>query len=117
MIDMVEDYAERYTIVRGFCDIILTDNGYVITNNDYWVVLGNLPDDAILESFEWFDVNVDRPGCYEYKACIYYQSSTWDEPGDLYIDYIDLVFVETFESRIRESKLNDLLGSDSLFDF
>ena len=27
MIDMVEDYTRRYTIVRGFCDMVLDSDG------------------------------------------------------------------------------------------
>lgn len=125
MIDNIEDYTKRFTIVRGMCDIVEKKLGvfsspgsnYVITNNDYWTMLGNLSDDAIKEVFDdsYFgsDDGVTREGCYEYKACIYYESGTWNEPGELYIDYIDFVFVETFESRLREQKLNDLLGLDT----
>jgi hypothetical protein len=128
MIDNIEDYTKRFTIVRGMCDIVEKEFGvfsapfsnYVITNNDYWVILGNLSDEAIKEVFDesYFgsDDGVDRVGCYEYKACIYYESATWNEPGELYIDYIDFVFVQSFESRLREQKLNELLDSDG-FDF
>ena len=125
MIESVEDYTRRYTIVRGMCDIVEKEVGmysapfsdYVVTNNDYWVILGNLSDEAIKEVFDdsYFGVDdgVTREGCYEYKASIYYESGTWNEPGELYIDYIDFVFVETFESRLREQKLNELLGLDT----
>lgn len=128
MIDNIEDYTKRFTIVRGMCDIVEKEFGvfsapfsnYVITNNDYWVILGNLSDEAIKEVFDesYFgsDDGVDRVGCYEYKASIYYESGTWNEPGELYIDYIDFVFVQSFESRLREQKLNELLDSDG-FDF
>ena len=125
MIDNIEDYTKRFTIVRGMCDIVekklgvfsSTGSDYVVTNNDYWTMLGNLSDDAIKEVFEGsyfgLDDGVEREGCYEYKASIYYESGTWNEPGELYIDYIDFVFVESFESRLREQKLNELLGLDT----
>jgi len=125
MIESVEDYTRRYTIVSGYCDVIEKEFGvfsapfsnYVVTNNDYWVILGNLHEEAINEVFSdsYFGVDegVERVGCYEYKASIYYESGTWDSPGELYIDYIDFVFVESFESRLREQKLNDLLGLDT----
>jgi hypothetical protein len=124
MIDNIEDYTKRFTIVRGMCDIVEKKLGvfsspgsnYVITNNDYWTMLGNLSDVAIKEVFEgsYFgdDDGVEREGCYEYKASIYYESGTWNEPGELYIDYIDFIFVESFESRLREQKLQALLGND-----
>ena len=125
MIDNIEDYTKRFTIVRGMCDIVEKKLGvfsspgsnFIITNNDYWTMLGNLADDAIKEVFDdsYFgdDDGVTREGCYEYKASIYYESGTWNEPGELYIDYIDFIFVESFESRLREQKLNDLLGLDT----
>ena len=124
MIDNIEDYTKRFTIVRGMCDIVekkfvfsSPGSNYVITNNDYWIMLGNLADEAIKEVFEdsyfGLDDGVTREGCYEYKASIYYESGTWNEPGELYIDYIDFVFVESFESRMREDKLNKLLGLDT----
>ena len=124
MIDNIEDYTKRFTIVRGMCDIVekkfvfsSPGSNYVITNNDYWIMLGNLNDEAIKEVFDdsYFggdDDGVTREGCYEYKASIYYESGTWNEPGELYIDYIDFVFVESFESRMREQKLQALLGDD-----
>ncbi len=77
----------KQSIVRGYCDIILSDDGqYIITNNDYCVLLGNLPIDQIDESFDCIEVDVDCSGHYEYTACIYCQHSTWDGPGELYID-------------------------------
>ena len=101
MIDNIEGYTKRFTIVRGMCDIVMKQfvfsspgSNYVIrsvgkfTNNDYWIMLGNLNDEAIKEVFEssYFgaDDGVTREGCYEYKACIYYESGTWNEPGELY---------------------------------
>ena len=125
MIDNIEDYTKRFTIVRGHCDMIEKKLGvfsspgsnYVVTANDYWVMLGNLNDDAIKEVFEesffGLDDGITRDGCYEYKASIYYESGTWNAPGELYIDYIDFVFVESFESRLREQKLQALLGLDT----
>ena len=137
MIDNIEDYttamqsvkdSKRFTIVRGMCDIVekkfvfsSPGSNYVITNNDYWIMLGNLNDEAIKEVFEssYFgaDDGVTREGCYEYKACIYYESGTWNEPGELYIDYIDFVFVETFESRLRNERLEQLLGDSHIMRF
>lgn len=123
MLDSIEDYTRRYTIVRGYCDIVVdtdrTSMFYSMKDNDYWVILGNLCDEAIQEVFDdssfSIDDGIEREGCYEYKAFIYYESSTWQDPGELYVDHIDFRFIETFESRDRERKLNDLLGV-GLFD-
>lgn len=82
----IEDYTKRYTtatgsqqrcIVRGMCDIVRKDigmysapyNDYSVTNNDYWIMLGNLNDEAIVEVFDdsYFGVDdgIEREGCYE----------------------------------------------------
>ncbi len=126
MIDNIEDYIKRFTIVSGMCDIVRKDVGmysapgsdYSVTNNDYWIVLGNLSDEAIVEVFDdsyfGLDDGITREGCYEYKASIYYESGTWNESAELYIDYIDFVFVETFESRLRSERLEILLGDTAL---
>ena len=86
MIDNIEDYttamqsvkdSKRFTIVRGMCDIVRKDigmysapyNDYSVTNNDYWIMLGNLNDDSIVEVFDdsYFGVDdgIEREGCYE----------------------------------------------------
>jgi len=81
-------------------------------------MLGNLSDEAIVEVFD--DSYFGLEGCYEYRACIYYESGSWNEPvelyctkqsAELYIDYIDFVFVESFESRL------DLLLGDTALQF
>ena len=77
MIDNIEDYTRRYTIVRGMCDIVEKELGvfsspfsnFIVTNNDYWVILGNLSEEAIKEVFDSYfgvDDGVERVGCYEY---------------------------------------------------
>ena len=121
MIESVESYTKHYTIIRGYCDVVIDPNRtlvplYSVINNDYWIVVGNLCNELIDDIFEdssfSSDEGIDRIGCYEYSACLYYSSGGWDEPSESYIDYIDFKFVETFESRDRDQKLNELLGFD-----
>lgn len=121
MIESIKDYTKHYTIIRGYCDVFIDPNRtlvplYSVTNNDYWIVLGNLSDEAIDDLFEDSSFSdedgIEREGCYEYSACLYYSSGSWDEQSESYIDYIDFNFVETFEGRDRDKKLNELLGFD-----
>jgi len=120
MIEYVEQYTKNHTLIKGNCDIVIDTTQvtpyYKVKDNFFWVVLGNSDDELINDIFNdsEFTENdgIEREGCYEYNAAIYYQSSTWEEPGESYIDYIDFTFIETFEAREREIKLNQLLDND-----
>lgn len=121
MIESVEQYTKNHTLIKGYCDVVIDETTfgyYKVKDNFFWVVLGNSDDELINDVFidSSFNKNdgIEREGCYEYNVAIYYQSSTWEEPGESYIDYIDFTFIESFEAREREYKLNQLL-SDELF--
>jgi hypothetical protein len=124
MIESVEEYTRNHTLIKGYCNVVIDENAtksssyknYKVKDNFFWVVLGNSDDELINDIFNdsEFTENdgIEREGCYEYNAAVYYQSSTWEEPGESYIDYIDFTFIETFEAREREIKLNQLLDND-----
>jgi len=124
MIESVEEYTRNHTLIKGYCNVVIDENAtksssyknYKVKDNFFWVVLGNSDDELINNIFNDSDFTendgIEREGCYEYNAAIYYQSSTWEEPGESYIDYIDFTFIETFEAREREIKLNQLLDND-----
>jgi hypothetical protein len=125
MIESVEEYTRNHTLIKGYCNVVidsinpralLNNEYYKVKDNFFWVVLGNSDDELINDIFNDSDFTendgIEREGCYEYNAAVYYQSSTWEEPGESYIDYIDFTFIETFEAREREIKLNQLLDND-----
>jgi len=128
MIESVQEYTKNHTLIKGYCDVVIDEDAkssayrnyklsYKVKDNFFWVVLGNSDDELINDIFNDSDLTendgIEREGCYEYNAAIYYQSSTWDQPGESYIDYIDFTFIETFEAREREIKLNQLLDNDN----
>lgn len=120
MIESVQEYTRNHTLIKGYCDVVIDENttkSYKVKDNFFWVLLGNSDDELINDIFNDSDLTendgIEREGCYEYNAAIYYQSSTWDQPGESYIDYIDFTFIETFEAREREIKLNQLLDNDN----
>ena len=120
MIESVQEYTKNHTLIKGYCDVVIDENttkSYKVKDNFFWVLLGNSDDELINDIFNDSDLTendgIEREGCYEYNAAIYYQSSTWDQPGESYIDYIDFTFIETFEAREREIKLNQLLDNDN----
>jgi len=120
IIETLDDILKNRTIIKGIADIVKNEFGdYSVINNDYWVIAGYISDEQIKKQFSYCEFtkkdNVDKEGVYEYDAIIYYQCSTYDEPSETYIDYIDLRFIETFQERDREEKLNKLLFED--FDF
>jgi hypothetical protein len=126
MIEYVEQYTKNHTLIKGHCDVVVDETTfgsvlpailyYKVKDNFFWVVLGNSDDELINNEFNnvQFTENdgIEREGCYEYNAAIYYQSSTWEEPGESYIDYIDFTFIESFEAREREYKLNQLFSDE-----
>ena len=127
MIEYVEQYTKNHTLIKGHCDVVVDETTfgsvlpvilyYKVKDNFFWVVLGNSDDELINDvfidsSFESVTDGIEREGCYEYNAAIYYQSSTWEEPGESYIDYIDFTFIESFEAREREYKLNQLFSDE-----
>ena len=113
----IEEYTKHYTIISGQCDCIKNNGSnqyyYKITNNESWVILGELTNEfinkIIMDSSFFYSDGISGEGYYAYKAVIYYTPDTWDEKGESYIDYIDFNFIETFTSRDRDNKLNKLL--------
>jgi len=128
MIESVQEYTRNHTLIKGYCDVVIDEIAkssayrsyklsYKVKDNFFWVLLGNSDDELINDIFNDSELTendgIEREGCYEYNAAIYYQSSTWDQPDESYIDYIDFTFIETFEAREREIKLNQLLDNDN----
>lgn len=135
MIETVEDYTKYFTIIKGLTDIIqyeydvpdvlgtsgqiktIVTDQYTLKDNHYWVILGKLPDETINDiinddNFKKTD-GIHREGYYQYTACIYYKQHTYEEPTEGYIDYIEFQFIESFQERNREFKLNQLLIDDT----
>jgi hypothetical protein len=111
IVEFIEDITKHKTIIKGITNIVNDDSYYMVKDNDFWIVAGFLDNDSIKLSFEDIDINVEREGVYEYTAIIYHYRG-YDEPSEIYIDYIDFRFIETFQERDREEKLNKILFQD-----
>jgi hypothetical protein len=109
IIQFIEDITKHRTIIKGITDIVNDDGYYMVKDNDFWIVTGFLDNDSIKLSFDDADINVEREGVYEYTAIIYHSRGSSSE---IYIDYIDFRFIETFQERDREEKLNKILFQD-----
>ena len=110
MIEFLEDYSKSNTVIHGITDVVKIGEYFRLKDNSYWIILGNLSDDDIKDCLEEEEALVDREGQYEYKAVIRCIGRTWDEPAEIYIDYIEWKFIESFEARERNNKLEELFN-------
>ena len=89
-----------------------------LTPDDVWTIIGNGQPDMIINTLNEYEFEVDREGFYEFKALLKWIPGEYDNYGRcimrdyLEIDHIELNFLESFESRNREIKLNELLSND-----
>ena len=129
---MLEDILEmnkRYVVISGFGDIIFLDGSPIFkgfTKDNYWVIMGSDNDDMIVEAIMMDGAeHVDREGEYNFDAILKNVPGEYDEYGRctmrgyLEIAWIELNFIQTFEQRDRQHKLDELLAKDmeNLFKF
>ena len=129
ILEDVIEMEERLTIITGFVDVkysTWTDAlGHQqkslsidkFNNEHYWILLGRGTDEMIIESIMNMDINVDREGEYRLWAVLKYQSADYHEGRMISPGYYDCVhikweFIQTFEQRDREIKLNELLSDE-----
>ena len=122
---MFEDVLEmnkRYVVISGFGDIIFLDGSPIFkgfTKDNYWVIMGNNNDDMIVEAIMMDGAtDADREGEYNFNAILKNVPGEYDEYGrctlrdTLEIAWIELDFIQTFEQRERQNKLDELLFLD-----
>lgn len=135
LIDDILDINDRFTLIRGYSDIIKQEiklGSYSesifrfknIKSDDYWTIIGNQDEKMILESLNDLEFEVNREGEYEFIILFKYNSAEFESgamitPGYLEATEQKLTFIQTFEQREREEKLNDLLIDefDNLFKY
>lgn len=127
--ELIEDVKEiwgKYTIVGGFMDIYIEEpkhtnqitHSYIKQFDNYWIYVGNIDNEDLINCFLQEYYNVFKPGCYQFDAVLKYERPEYGDYGRVidrggwYIDYIDLKLDHTFEQRERDSKLNELLGGE-----
>lgn len=139
ILEDVLELDERITVIRGFSDIIIDDlNAPLLNNNskfstkfkdfnknNYWILLGRGTDEMIVETMSEIGCDVDREGEYEFKAVLRWVSGDYDEYGRctmrdcLEVEYIEFNFIQTFQQRERQQKLDLVLAKEmeDLFKF
>jgi hypothetical protein len=119
-IEDIKHFIKTKTVIEGYCDIIEDElAGYKIENNDFYTLVGNVSSEQIDDVFKcsnfYYSDGINMEGVYSYTACLHRESSSWEEPSELYIIYIKFTLIETFEARDRNLKISEILGFDELF--
>lgn len=116
-IDIVK-FSDRFTIKNVSNSDKVNKLANYLTQDDFYILIGKAQPFLIFESLSEHDFEVDREGFYEIKALFKWIPGDYDEYGRctmrdfLDIEHIELNFISTFESRDRESKLNQILSDD-----
>jgi len=129
LLDDVIEIEERLTIITGFVDVKYSNwtdaLGYPqkslsidnFNKDSYWILLGRGTDEMIIESIMNCDINVDREGEYRFWAVLKYNSADYHEyrmvsPEYLDCEYMRWEFIQSFEQRDRQVKLDALLNDE-----
>lgn len=134
ILEDVLEFDEQITIIRGFGDVIIDPSkartlGYLpeemifkeFKSDNYWVVMGRGTEELIIEAMSEYVCDVDRDGEYEFKAILKWVPGDYDERGCptmrdyLEVEHIEFDFIQTFQQRERQLKLDEIL-SDELED-
>ena len=134
ILEDILELDERITIIRGISDIIMDPLrhplGYLpeerifkdFNKDSFWIVMGRGTEELIVESISESVCDVDRDGEYEFKAVLNWVPGEYDERGCptmrdyLEVEHIEFDFIQTFQQRERQLKLDEILSKD-LVDF
>lgn len=135
--DTLLELNESYTLIHGVMDIVnYKDISYRIkcditydkeslhplskesTKDDFWILSGKGDNNEIFKDLLEYDFEVQLEGEYEFKALLKYNRGEYDGQGIMYMPgyyevvYMETRFIQTFEARDREEKLNQLFSDD-----
>ena len=118
--ELLEDVLEldkEFVIVIGCADIserLFKD----LKSDNFWRVIGRGEDEDIIESLSEFNIdNIDCDGEYDFKAVLKWTPSEYDDCGRitmrsyLEVEYTELKFIQTFQQRERDLKLDDIFNT------
>lgn len=103
--DTLNSLTKNYCLVKGWSEIIRTDDGFVLKdfdNESYVNIAGLFSEDLILKAFtEDFKCDVEKEGVYEFTALLNYSA---EQIGDypppniecekyMTVDYIEFKFI------------------------
>lgn len=127
--DILELDESGIVVVSGYADLVLIEGkSFAFTTDlkedNFWIKFGRADQSQVLESlladneYKLGDDCVD--GEYSFDMLFRWEKPEYYEhrlvsPGYLDLRYVNWKFIQTFEQREREIKLNDLLDLDDLF--
>ena len=142
ILEDILELDEQITIIRGFGDIVIDPSkartlGYLpeemifkeFKSDNYWIVMGRGTDELIVEAMSELvcgvTFQVEREGEYEFKAVLKWVPGEYDERGCptmrdyLEVEHIEFDFIQTFQQRERQQKLDLILTKEmeDLFKF
>lgn len=107
-------YGEHFTDINPLSELFTCDN--------FWIIAGKGCNESILDDIREYEYDVEKEGEYLFKAMLTYYNSETDDYGRTimrgYYDivHLELEFIQTFESRNREKRIDTILGDD-IFNF
>ena len=130
ILDYVLEIDKGFVVVAGIADVVTDNRSSQFTkmykdlkSDNFWRIIGRGDDEHIIESLSEFDIdNLDCDGEYEFKAVLRWIPGEYDEYGRctmrdyLEVQHIEFNFIQTFQQRERESKLEKILDFDNLFE-
>ena len=129
ILDDVLEIEQSITIIRGFSDIIIEYLTPIerkifkdLNKDSFWIVMGRGNEEMIVESMLDVACDVDKEGEYEFKAVLKWVPGDYHEYGCirdyLELEYIEFNFIQTFQQRERQEKLDLILCKeiDDLFN-
>lgn len=135
LIDDILEIDENYTLIRGYGDIenILvkigsyTENIFQLKNikkDNFHIIIGRCDEDDIIENLKEESFDVEREGEYEFIFLFKYIEAEFESGHMIMRGYYEIIesrlqFIQTFEERERELKLNEILLDefDNLFKY
>jgi hypothetical protein len=126
--DILELDESGIVVVSGYADLVLIEGKSFsfkdLKEDNIWIKFGRADQSQVLESllgdneYKLGDDFIE--GEYSFDMIFRWEKGEYYEhrlvsPGYLDLRYVNWKFIQTFEQREREIKLNDLLDLDDLF--
>lgn len=126
ILDDILELDKSITVIKGFGDVILcisepSMGSYLfkdIKEDNFWVIMGRGNSDMIIDALSEYELDVDRDGEWEFSAVLKWVPGEYDECGRctmrdyLYVEHIELNFIQSFKQRERQLKLDEILSNE-----
>jgi hypothetical protein len=125
IMDYIFELEEGVSVIIGCSDISRYESPFPspfffkdLKSENFWILMGRVDNDSILETLVEYECEVDKEGEYEFKAILKYFKGDYStgESGYWEIQHIEFKLIQTFQEREREYKLNELLNFNNFFE-